>query len=57
MGKMKIRIKKPSKQTIVRDIRRAVTKNLKCPNCGSSMPTTTMSSSRCSKCGFTLKMN
>lgn len=52
----RIKIKTPSKAKIRREMRKAVTKNLKCPNCGRNMPTTTMSQSRCSGCGFTLKM-
>lgn len=56
MAKIRIKVKAPSKAQITREIRRAVTKSLKCPNCGRNMPTTTMSVSRCSGCGFTLKM-
>lgn len=52
----RIKIKTPSRAKIRRDMRRAMTRNLKCPNCGRKMPTTSMSQSKCSRCGFTLKM-
>lgn len=52
----RIKIKTPSKAKIRREMRRAVTKNLKCPNCGRNMPTTSMSQSKCPGCGFTLKL-
>lgn len=52
----RIKVKTPSKAKIRREMRRAVTKNLKCPNCGRKMPTTSMSQSKCPHCGFTLKL-
>lgn len=54
--KTRIRIKTPSKTKIRNDLRRAVTRKLTCPSCGSNMPTTASSSSRCPRCGFTFKL-
>lgn len=56
-SKIKVKVKSSSKAKIQRELRRAITKNLTCPNCGHNMPTTSMGTSTCRYCGFKLKMN
>lgn len=52
----KIKIKTPSKAQLTREFRRAFTKNLRCPQCGRNIPTTTMSSVTCPGCRLTIKL-
>lgn len=57
MAKIKLKFKTPSKSKIKRDMRKAIRKNLVCPNCDHKLPYTSLSSTKCSRCGTNITIN